>query len=114
MTLVIRDQLVCPPTWFASFRDLTLYCHILLKLDIVIESDDPDIYYRWIKPKGGMDFIADFVRPGTRTARDSISSTTRRAPSSRTASRRKTCIGSSRRSARWRHEAIPVSANRRP
>jgi hypothetical protein len=65
MTLVIRDQLVCPPTWFASYRDLTLYCHVLLKLDIVIESDEADIYYRWIKPKGGMDFIEDFVRPGS-------------------------------------------------
>jgi hypothetical protein len=64
MTLVIRDQLVCPPTWFASFRDLTLYCHIMLKLEIVIESEEPDIYYRWIKPRGGMDFIEDIVRPG--------------------------------------------------
>ncbi len=65
MTLVIRDQLVCPPTWFASFRDLTLYCHTFLALDIVIESEDADIYYRWIKSRGGMDFIEDFVRPGT-------------------------------------------------
>ncbi len=65
MTLVIRDQLVCPPTWFASFRDLTLYCNVLLHLDIVIESDEADVYYRWIKPKGGMDFIADIVRPGS-------------------------------------------------
>ena len=46
MTLIIRDQLVCPPTWFASYRDLTLYCHILLKLDIVIESESADTYYR--------------------------------------------------------------------
>lgn len=65
MTLIIRDQLVCPPTWFASYRDLTLYCHILLHLDIVLESEDPDIYYRWIKPRGGMDFIEDIVRPGS-------------------------------------------------
>ncbi|MBI2516876.1 MAG: hypothetical protein HYV95_08160 [Opitutae bacterium] len=65
MTLVIRDQLVCPPTWFASYRDLTLYCHVLLHLDIVLESADADLYYRWIKPKGGMDFIADIVRPGS-------------------------------------------------
>lgn len=65
MTVVIRDQLVCPPTWFASYRDLTLYCHVLLRLDVVIESDEPDTYYRWIKSRGGMDFIEDFVRPGT-------------------------------------------------
>ena len=65
MTLIIRDQLVCPPTWFASYRDLTLYCHIFFKMDIVIESESADIYYHWIKPRGGMDFIEDFVRPGS-------------------------------------------------
>lgn len=65
MNLIIRDQLINPPTWFASFRDLTLYCNIFLHDHIVIESDDPDPYYRWIKPKGGMDFVEDFVRPGS-------------------------------------------------
>jgi hypothetical protein len=65
MTLIIRDQLVNPPTWFASFRDLTLYYHIFLRDDVVIESDDVDTYYHWIKPRGGMDFIEDFVRPGS-------------------------------------------------
>jgi len=65
MTLIIRDCLVNPPTWFASFRDLTLYCHIFLRDDVVIESDDPDLYYGWIKARGGMDFVEDFVRPGT-------------------------------------------------
>ena len=65
MTLIIRDLLLNPPTWFLSFRDLTLYCHVFLKSDIVIESDEPDIYYRWIKPRGGMDFVEDFVRPGS-------------------------------------------------
>jgi hypothetical protein len=65
MTLIIRDQLVNPPTWFASFRDLTLYCNVFLKLEIVLESDDIDAYYRWIKPRGGMDFVQQFVRPGS-------------------------------------------------
>jgi hypothetical protein len=65
MTLIIRDRLVNPPTWFASFRDLTLYCHVFLHDAVVIESDDPDPYYHWIKPRGGMDFIEDFVRPGS-------------------------------------------------
>jgi hypothetical protein len=64
MTLIIRDALVNPPTWFASFRDLTLYCSIFLHDEVVIESDDVDAYYRWIKPRGGMDFVEDFVRPG--------------------------------------------------
>lgn len=65
MTLIIRDQLTCPPTWFASYRDLTLYCAVLLKMDIVLESEDADTYYRWIKPRGGMDFVEDIVRPGS-------------------------------------------------
>ncbi|EIP97870.1 hypothetical protein OpiT1DRAFT_02320 [Opitutaceae bacterium TAV1] len=65
MTLIIRDSLVNPPTWFASFRDLTLYCNVFLKDDIVIESEDPDPYVRWMRPRGGMDFVEDFVRPGS-------------------------------------------------
>jgi hypothetical protein len=65
VTLIIRDALVNPPTWFASFRDLTLFCSIMLRIDIVIESDEVDTYYRWIRPRGGMDFIKDFVRPGS-------------------------------------------------
>jgi hypothetical protein len=65
MSLIIRDQLVTPPTWFSSFRDLTLYCHIFLHAQIVIESKDPDPYWRWMRARGGMDFVEDFVRPGT-------------------------------------------------
>ena len=65
MSLIIRDQLVTPPTWFLSFRDLTLYCSVFLGADVVIESDDPDPYWRWIRARGGMDFIEDFVRPGS-------------------------------------------------
>ena len=65
MSLIIRDQLVTPPTWFASFRDLTLYCHCFLHAEILIESEDPDPYWKWIRARGGMDFVEDFVRPGT-------------------------------------------------
>ena len=65
MTLIIRDALVNPPTWFSSFRDLTLFCHIGLQLDTVIESEEADVYYRWLKGRGGMDFVEDFVRPGS-------------------------------------------------
>jgi hypothetical protein len=64
MTLIIRDSLVGPPTWFSSFRDLTLFCHVFLHFDTVIESEHADLYYRWLKTRGGMDFVEDFVRPG--------------------------------------------------
>lgn len=65
MILIIKDELVNPPTWFSAFRDLTLICSMRLHVDIVIESEDADIYYRWLKARGGMDFIDDFVRPGS-------------------------------------------------
>jgi hypothetical protein len=65
MVIIIRDELVNPPTWFSSFRDLTLICSLRLRADIVIESESADLYYKWLKPRGGMDFVEDFVRPGT-------------------------------------------------
>jgi len=64
MILIIRDELVNPPTWFSSFRDLTLICSLRLRTDIVIETKDADLYYRWLKPRGGMAFVDDFVGPG--------------------------------------------------
>jgi hypothetical protein len=36
-----------------------------LKSEVVIESDEPDIYWHWMRARGGMDFVEDFVRPGT-------------------------------------------------
>ena len=65
MPLIIRDQLVTPPTWFSSFRDLTLYCSCFLHAEILIESSDPDPYWKWMKARGGMDFVEDFISPGT-------------------------------------------------
>lgn len=65
MVIIIKDELVNPPTWFSSFRDLTLLCTMRLRADIVIESEMADLYYKWLKPRGGMDFVEDFVRPGT-------------------------------------------------
>lgn len=64
MIVIIRDTLIEPPTWLASFRDLTLCLNVLYKCDILIESEIPDNFYPWLKPKGMLDFVADFVRPG--------------------------------------------------
>lgn len=36
-----------------------------LKTDILIESENVDLYYHWLRPLGGMDFVDDFIRPGT-------------------------------------------------
>ena len=37
----------------------------MLRLDIVIESEEVDYYHHWIRRRGGMDFVQDFVRPGS-------------------------------------------------
>jgi len=65
VTLIIRDQLVNPPTWFSSFRDLTLYYSVFVHDDVILESDDPDIYVRWLRHRGGMDFVKDIIRIGS-------------------------------------------------
>ncbi|MBC2606198.1 hypothetical protein [Pelagicoccus albus] len=65
MIIIFRDELLNPPTWFSSFRDLTLICSLRLQTNILIESDQVDLYYSWLKARGGMDFIDDFVAPGT-------------------------------------------------
>ena len=65
MILIIKDELINPPTSLASFRDLTLLCTLRLHVDIVIESEHPDLYYRFLKRRGGMDFVSDFVQPGS-------------------------------------------------
>lgn len=64
MLVLVRDELIGPPSWLASFRDLTLFLVTFRHDEIVIESLDPDPYYRWLKRAGGMDFVSDFVRPG--------------------------------------------------
>lgn len=65
MILIIKDELINPPTWLTAFRELTLICSLRLHAEIVIESDNADPYYRYLKRLGGMDFVEDFVRPGT-------------------------------------------------
>ncbi len=35
-----------------------------LDTDILIESENVDLYYKWLRPRGGMDFVEDFVSPG--------------------------------------------------
>jgi hypothetical protein len=35
-----------------------------LHAEILIEAENPDPYWKWMKVRGGMDFVEDFVRPG--------------------------------------------------
>ena len=63
--IIVTDQLTTPPTWTASFRDLTLFVTIMFGCHVLIESENPDPYYVWLKKCGGMDFVKDFIRPGS-------------------------------------------------
>ena len=65
MIVLIRDELVYPPTWLASFRDLTLYLSIFHKCDVLIESEKPDHFYPWLRERGALDYVKEFIRPGT-------------------------------------------------
>ena len=65
MVVLIRDELVYPPTWLTSFRDLTLQLVVFHNCEVLIESEKPDDFYPWLKPRGMLDFVKDFVRPGT-------------------------------------------------
>ncbi|MBK1880005.1 hypothetical protein [Pelagicoccus mobilis] len=64
MIIIIRDELLNPPTWITSFRDLTLLCSMRLETDILIASEDVDRYYHWLRHRGAMDFVDDFIPPG--------------------------------------------------
>ena len=44
MVVLIKDELVNPPTWFSSFRNLTLICSMRLQAEIVIETQDTELY----------------------------------------------------------------------
>ena len=69
MIVIIRAELSLPPTWFTSFRDLTLYVSVLKDVDILVEATktETDQYYDWLRERGGMDFVEDFVLPNSET-----------------------------------------------
>jgi hypothetical protein len=64
--LIIRAELVNPPSLPLSFRDITLFSTIQYNMDVCVEvdSDVKDIYYHWMKPKGLMDFVQDIIEYG--------------------------------------------------
>lgn len=62
--IIIKDELVNPPSWSASFRDLTLYCVVFYQAEVILETPNPDLYWRWLRRFGGMDFISDLVPYG--------------------------------------------------
>lgn len=70
MNVLIRAELINPPTWFASFRDITLYIHVFMHCNVLLEAlpENTDLYFHYLKERaGGMDFVDDFVEPGIET-----------------------------------------------
>ena len=62
-TLIIRGELSEPPTWFPSFRELTMRLKGSVVAVILIESDRKmrDLYWRWTGRNGGRDFVNDMI-----------------------------------------------------
>lgn len=64
-TLIIRGELTEPPTWFPSYRELTMRLKGSVVSVILIESERQmrDLYWRWTGRNGGRDFVSDLVFP---------------------------------------------------
>jgi hypothetical protein len=64
-TLIIRGELTEPPTWFPSFRELTMRLKGAAVTVILIESEREfrDLYWKWTGRNGGRDFVNDLIFP---------------------------------------------------
>ena len=64
-TLIIKAELSNPPSEILAFRTLTMLACVQLCLDnlIELEQDFKDIYYHYLKARGAMDFVAQFITP---------------------------------------------------
>jgi hypothetical protein len=58
--LTISDGLIEPPSEAMVFRTITLICHYDCRMDILLHTtqDMKDMYYRWMKPRGLMDYVS--------------------------------------------------------
>jgi hypothetical protein len=61
--LTISDAFIEPPSETMVFRTITMYCHDDFHLDILLHTtqDMKDLYYRFMKPRGLMDYIAGII-----------------------------------------------------
>lgn len=64
-TLIIACDLVHPPTDTLSFRSVTMYGKEQLGLSILLEvaSQEKDAYLYFMRPRGLMDYVREFVTP---------------------------------------------------
>jgi hypothetical protein len=60
--LIISDALVEPPTEPLIFRAITMFSHEFFEMNVLLHStqDMKDIFYKWMKPRGLMDYV-DYI-----------------------------------------------------
>lgn len=63
MKLIIREEVIEPPTNLTCFRDVTLYSTIFLGFDVLVETneDDLDAYYKFLRKNYCHDFVKAMV-----------------------------------------------------
>lgn len=68
-TLIIRGELSNPPSCPLCFRFLTLLSHERLQLNnlIAVDKEFIDIYYKFLRAKGLLDYIDAIVTPEEET-----------------------------------------------
>ena len=66
MVVIIDAELSDPPSSRTCFRDVTLYASIFAKADVLVECERKtiDIYWKWLKRGGAMDFVAQIIKLG--------------------------------------------------
>ena len=64
MVLVLEATLSAPPSSVHCFRDVSLYATVFKNLEVITACDTGtrDIYWKWLKKHGAMDFIQDIVK----------------------------------------------------
>ncbi len=65
MNLIIKACLSEPPSESLYFRYLTLVAKEKLKYEVLVESekDLKDLYYKYLKRKGAMDYVSQIIVP---------------------------------------------------
>jgi len=61
--LVLQATLSAPPSSVHCFRDISLYASVFRQFEVVTSctDDSKDLYWKWLKKHGAMDFIKDIV-----------------------------------------------------
>lgn len=61
--LIISDSLLEPPSETFAVRTVTMICHYDLNMSVLVHTTQEmkDLYYKWMKSMGLMDYIDDFL-----------------------------------------------------